>query len=45
MQLFLYHLLGITIYQNVYSIGLSTAYSHPTMSTYPQLWISVEKFK
>ena len=45
MQSFLYRLLGITIYLKVYSIGLSTAYSHPTMSIYPQLWKTVEKFK
>ena len=45
MQSFLYYLLGITMYLNVYSIRLSTAYSHPTMSSYPQLWITVENSK
>ncbi|EFW24998.1 hypothetical protein HMPREF9430_00419 [Solobacterium moorei F0204] len=37
--------MGITTFLNVYSIGLSTAYSHLTIIGYPQLWITVEKYK
>jgi len=37
--------LGITTLFNIYSIGLSTAYSHPTIIGFPQLWITVEKSK
>jgi len=45
IQAFLYYFLGITIYLNVCNSGLSTVYSHTTISGYPQLWITVEKFK